>query len=164
MHSIRSFARLLLGAAALLVGCATPAGHAPRASPQASLRQAALVWAHSFTTRDPSEILKSYADDTIAWYPRQPRPIIGRAANMAAWAAYFKNNSAHPVSVESVETAASGELGITYGKYLYKEATDPTAEGGRYVAVWRKVGPDWRIVLLSAHKHDDVSGATFPSP
>ena len=160
MYLIRSFASMFF-VAAFLVGCAIQGS---RLSPQASLRQAALSWAHSFTTRNPSAILNFYADDAIAWYPRQPRPIIGRAANMAAWAAYFKSNSAHPVSVDAVETAASGELGIVYGKYLYKEATDPTAEGGRYVAVWRKLGDEWRIVLLSAHKHDDVSRATFTSP
>jgi ketosteroid isomerase-like protein len=164
MYAIRSFAPVCFGVAAFLVGCASPTGRISRVSPQASLRQAALAWAQSFTTRNPTEIVKSFADDAIVWYPRHPRPIIGRAANEAVWAIYFKNNPAHPVSVDSVETAASGELGISYGKYLYKEATDPSAEGGRYLAVWRRLGPDWRIVLFSAHKHDDVSGATFISP
>ncbi len=164
MHNNASVSPAVLGAVVLLASCATTGGHASRVSSQASLRQAALVWAGSFTTRDPAEIVKSYADNAVVWYPRHPRPTIGRAANMEAWAAYFKNNSAHPVSVESVETAASGELGITYGKYLYKYASDPNAEGGRYLAVWRKIGLDWRIVLFSAHKHDDVSAATFRSP
>ncbi len=164
MYSIRRLAPMFFGAAAFLVGCASHAGRTSQVSPQASLKQAALAWAHSFTTRNPSEILEFFADDAIVWYPRHPRPIIGRDANMAAWAVYFKSNLAHPVSVDSVETAASGELGITYGKYLYKEATDPNAEGGRYVAVWRKLSHEWRIVFMSAHKHDDVSGATFTSP
>jgi ketosteroid isomerase-like protein len=163
VHSIRGFALTCFAVPALLVA-ASQTGRTSQASPQASLKQTALAWAHSFTTRNPSEILKFYADDAIAWYPRHERPVVGRAANMAAWASYFKSNSAHPVSVDSVQAAVSGELGVTYGKYLYKEATDPSAEGGRYVAVWRKLGQDWRMVLLSAHKHDDVSGATFTSP
>jgi ketosteroid isomerase-like protein len=162
VHSIRGFALTCFAVAALPVA-ASQTGRTSQASPQTFLKQAALAWAHSFTTRNPNEILKFYADDAIAWYPRHERPVIGRAANMAAWASYFKSNSAHPLSVDSVQAAVSGELGVTYGKYLYKEATDPSAQGGRYVAVWRKLGQDWRIVLLSAHKHDDVSGATFTS-
>jgi ketosteroid isomerase-like protein len=161
MYSVRGFALLFLGVTAVFVGCASQGDHASQVSPEASLRQTALAWAHSFTTRDPNEILTYFADDAIAWYPKQPRPITGRDANFAAWTAFFKSNAAHPVSVEHVEAATSGELGVTYGKYLYKESTDPGAEGGRYVAVWRKLGHGWRIVLLSAHKHDDVSGATF---
>jgi hypothetical protein len=104
---IRGSALTFLGSIAFLTGCATRGGSNPGVSPETSLRRAALAWAHSFGTRDPNEIAKSYADDVVAWYPRHPRPVIDRSANSAIWAVYFKSNPAHPVSVESVNAAAS---------------------------------------------------------
>src|SRR6267143_3232331 len=144
-----------------LAGSCTPS---PRTNTQLSadsaLRQAAAAWANSFTTRDPVTITKHFSNDAVAWFPRGATPTVGSAAIRAAWVNYFKNSSAHPLSIDSVVTAGSGELGLVYGKYLYKPQSDPTADGGRYIALWRPTAAGWRLVLLSAHKHDDVSAAT----
>jgi len=130
----------------------------------AALRQAAVAWANSFATRDPATITKYFSNDAVAWFPRGATPTVGSAAIQAAWVNYFKNSPAHPVSIDSVVTAGSGELGLVYGKYLYKPPSDPTADGGRYIAVWRPTAAGWRLVLLSAHKHDDISAKTFSTP
>ncbi len=157
-------------AVAPLIVCALAAGcrPSPRTNTQppadSALRQAALAWANSFATRDPVLITKYFSNDAVAWFPRGATPTVGSAAIQAAWVNYFKNSPAHPVSIDSVVTAGSGELGLVYGKYLYKPQTDPTADGGRYIAVWRPTAAGWRLVLLSAHKHDDISAATFSRP
>ncbi len=153
-----------------LIVCALAAScpPSPRTNTQSpadsALRRAAVAWANSFATRDPVVITKYFSNDAVAWFPRGATPTVGSAAIQAAWVNYFKNSPAHPVSIDSVVTAGSGELGLVYGKYLYKPQSDPTADGGRYIAVWRPRGTGWRLVLLSAHKHDDVSAATFSRP
>ena len=161
MYSIRLPVFAL--AVSIASGCA-PRFRMPAEPPALALRQAALAWAASFRSRDPAVITSFFADNAIAWFPRGAQPTVGAAAIRAAWTSYFKNNPAHPVSIDSVVPAGSGELGLVYGRYLYKEATDPTAEGGRYVAVWRSSGTQWQLVLLSAHKHDDISAGTFRMP
>jgi ketosteroid isomerase-like protein len=130
-------------------------------APATPLRDAAMAWAASFRSRDAEVITSFFSNDAVAWFPRGARPTVGNAEIRAAWTNYFKNNSAHPVSVDSVVSSATDGFGLVYGKYLYKEVSDSTADGGRYVAVWRALAGRWRLVLLSAHKHDDVTAATF---
>jgi len=159
------FVRWLIGALVIgTLGCSSLSTPRSLPSVQPGLGEVATAWARSFATRDPAEITKYFSDDAIAWFPRGAKPTVGSAAIRTAWTSYFKSNPAHPVSIDSVVTPASGELGIVYAKYLYKEVTDPTADGGRYVAVWRPVGSRWRLVLLSAHKHDDVSAGMVVPP
>ena len=124
------------------------------------LRETAAALQQAFTARDPDRIASFFAVDAVAMYPL-PQPIVGREANRGAWASYFSRRSAHPVTVDSVVVAASGDLGYTLGRYLTAEARDPGATGGRYVIVWRKIDDQWRIAILSAHDYADITAATF---
>src|SRR5260370_29769606 len=109
-----------------LIVCALAASctFSPRTKTQlpadSALRQAAVAWANSFATRDPATIVKYFSNEAVAWFPRGATPTVGSAAIRAAWVNYFKNSPAHPVSLDSVVTAGSGELGLVYDKYLYK--------------------------------------------
>jgi len=153
----------LLIVCALDVGCTRPRT-ATQPRENAALQQAAVAWANSFATRDPATIATYFSENAVAWFPHGETPTVGRAAIQEAWVNYFKHTPAHPVSIDSVVTAGSGELGLVYGKYLYKPRSDPTANGGRYVAIWRPTIAGWQLVLLSAHQHGDVSAATFSTP
>jgi ketosteroid isomerase-like protein len=145
-----------------LIGCASAVHRTPQ-SAEMALRQSATAWTQSFSTRDPDQIISFFAEDATVWYPRYDQPVVGRAANREPWVKYFSARPSHPVSVESVTVAASGDLGYTTGKYLYTDESDLVATGGRYVAIWKPVDGEWKIVLLSAHSHMDVTGATFRS-
>ena len=161
MHALRALRLFLV--CALVARCAAP-GTKTQPSANEALRQAAVAWANSFATRDPATIAKYFSENAVAWFPHGETPTVGRAAIQEAWVNYFKHTPAHPVSIDSVVTAGSGELGLVYGKYLYKPRSDPTANGGRYVAIWRPTVDGWQLVLLSAHQHSDVSAATFATP
>jgi ketosteroid isomerase-like protein len=145
--------------------CATGSGSAGApTSLDAALGEAARAWAESFESKDAARITSYFADDAVAWFPRGARPTIGSAAIEAAWVSYFRANPAHPVRIDSLVVPASGELGLVYGRYLYRDAADPAAEGGRFIAIWRPVEGRWRLALLSAHKHDDISAAAYRIP
>lgn len=92
-------------------------------------------------------------------YP-QPRPTVGRAANGAAWARVFNRPGArHPLTTDSVAVAASGDLAYSMGRWHLSTPADSARAavdaGGRYIAIWRPVGPGgaWQIVALSANTH-----------
>lgn len=85
-------------------------------SAQMALQQAATTWTQSFTTRDPDQIISFFAEDVIIWYPRYEQPVVGRAANREPWVKYFGTRPSHPVSVESVAVAASGDLSTPVGR------------------------------------------------
>jgi ketosteroid isomerase-like protein len=156
---MRRHLRLGITGCALLGGCVAPRMPAALTA-AASLRETAYAWTESFRTRNPETISSFYSDDVIAMYPA-PTPTIGRSANRDAWARYYSQRSAHPVSIDSVVASNSGDLGYTFGKWLNAEIENPEARGGRYVAVWRRVGGEWRIILISAHMHPDVTPASF---
>jgi ketosteroid isomerase-like protein len=129
-------------------------------APVPPLRETAAALQQALTARDPNRIASFFAEDAIAMYPL-PQPIIGREANRHAWESYYSRRSAHPVTVDSVVVSAAGDLGYTFGRYLTAEARDPSATGGRYVIVWRKIDDQWRIAILSAHEYPDITSATF---
>ena len=125
-------------------------------STEYSLQDAAVAWKQAIDAKDPDRIATFFAQDTVAMYPR-PSPTNGREANRQAWAAVYSDPDAeHPITVERVEMSRSGELGYVYGKWWSHQPAREYDRGGRYMAVWKLVGSQWQIVMLSANVHDDV--------
>jgi ketosteroid isomerase-like protein len=152
----------IVTAIVLTVSCASrsaPPATDLSAASAATLREAANAWARAAIERDAATMSRYFADDAFVMYP-QPQPTVGRSANHAAWLAVFAQPGArHPLTSDSVIVSASGDLGYTVGRWRLN--TPPTGNraavdvGGRYIAVWRPVGPGraWQIVTLSANTH-----------
>lgn len=160
-----SYRRLasVAAAVALTVGCASGVrGRTEQrgaSDADAAVRVAADAWARAAVERDAAAMAEYFAEDAFVMYP-QPQPTVGRAANHAAWAVVFAQPGArHPVTSDSVVVAASGDLAYVTGRWhLSTPAAGErpgTEAGGRYLAVWRPVGPGgaWQIVALSANTH-----------
>ena len=148
-----------LGGALILAGCV--GASVPRAqTAESALRQTAGALQQAFTARDANRIANFFAEDAVAMYP-SPQPTVGREANRRAWESYYSRRTAHPVTIDTVVVSASGDLGYIFGRYLTAEARDPSATGGRYVAVWRRIDDQWQIAILSAHDHPDITPASF---
>ena len=134
-------------------GAAAPA---PRAAAAAEVRAAAEGWRHAFEAKDIGRIVGIFEDDALAMYPL-PQPTVGRAANVAAWTAYYaRPNATHPLTTDTVVVAASGDLAYTVGRWRAtydRPGTTPGDDGGRYLAVWRRGRTGWRIAALSANAH-----------
>lgn len=148
-----------LGGALTLAGCVSRSVP-PAQIAESTLRQRAAAMQQAFTARDANRIASFFAEDVVAMYPL-PQPILGREANRRAWESYYSRRTAHPITTDTVVVSASGDLGYTLGKYLTAEVSDSSATGGRYVAIWRKIGDEWQISILSAHEHPDIRPATF---
>ena len=155
---LRVLLRVVLGA--VLVGsCAGASRREParRGDPGAELRAAAESWRRALDARDADGAIRWFADDIVAWYPR-PQPTLGLAANRETWRAVFvAPNNRHPITIDTVVVAASGDLAYTMGRYRshYEQPGGASSDGGgRYVAVWRRDAAGWRIAVLSAHRHD----------
>ena len=159
--SARKIASLSAGAL-LLASCARPAAvagaHAQEAPP--ALQAAANAWARAAVARDADSVAAFFAPEAFVMYP-QPRPTLGQAANRAAWQRVFAQaGTEHPLTSDTVIVSAAGDLAYSMGRWhLSAPAADsakaPTDAGGRYLAVWRPIGPAgaWRIVALSANAH-----------
>jgi ketosteroid isomerase-like protein len=132
-----------------------------RAQGNPTLGETAVAWTATFRTQDAGAIAGYFSEDVVAYYPGWDRPVLGRTASQETWARYFSRRPHLPMSVDAVTVSESEDLGYVLGQWLYAAENDPEATGGRYVAVWRRIGGQWKIVALSAHNHADVTSATF---
>jgi ketosteroid isomerase-like protein len=153
-----SLAGMFLAVAAIMPPSA--AGQTPAAP---SLAELADAWIGAFSRGDVDEITRHFAEDAIAHYPAWDRPVVGREANRDAWVSYFSRRRYHPLSVDTVVVSTSDDLGYVLGKGLYAAEDDPDATGARYVAIWQRIGGEWKLVMLAAHSHVDVTPANFRS-
>lgn len=154
-HKLGLFLSILL----VTNGCATHRS-SNRNSP-GPLAAAASSWEDAIEQKDPAAIAQAFTEDAVAMYPH-PMPTVGRENNRRAWERVYSNPVVeHPVTVDSVQTAASGDLGYTFGRWWYRNPEQKVNSGGRYLAVWRRDGETWRITMLSANRHADIAADTL---
>lgn len=122
---------------------------------EAAVRAASNAWTAAAAAHDANRMAEYFADDAFVMYPR-PAATIGKTANRDVWAEFFQRPKAeHPLTTDSVVVATSGDLAYTQGRWAlsYDGAQGPVTAGGRYIAIWRPVRGEWRIVALSANTH-----------
>jgi ketosteroid isomerase-like protein len=129
-------------------------------SAEGTFHEATSAWLRALADKKPAKIAACFAEDALAMYP-VPHPTIGRAANQAAWASYFDRYAVHPVSIDTIVLAESGEVGYILGRHANAETAGPGAEAGRFVAMWRYRAGQWEIAVLSAQVHTDVAPFSF---
>jgi ketosteroid isomerase-like protein len=131
---------------------------------ETAVRAASNAWTAAAAARDANRMAEFFAEDAFVMYPR-PAATIGRAANRDVWTEVFQRPKAvHPLTTDSVIVAASGDLAYTQGRWAlsYDGAQGPVSSGGRYIAVWRPIAGEWRIVALSANAHRPPPDVTGP--
>jgi len=116
-----------------------------------ALREMEARFAAAVASRDPQAFLSFWAEDAAVFPPGKPA-VVGRQNILKEWG-WVLNDPDVSLTWEpdTVEVAASGDLGYTYGKYKSTgKGPDgaPTVHNGKYVSIWRK-GPDgkWRVVV-----------------
>ena len=153
--------RAALLALPLLAACARPANRSGAPTTDAALRAAATRWARAWDAGDLEGITNGFAEGAVSYYPGSP-PTVGRAAHRARWARFYaRRNAAHPMTVDTLIVAASGDIGVTRGRYAvrYDADTGRVNLGGRYVAGWRR-GPDgaWQVATAASNAYTPPPG------
>lgn len=118
------------------------------------VRQAAEAFAAASGARDAAALVSYFAPDVVVISPQAPTAVSGVAENRARWDRFFQVPSAvHTMTTDSVVVSKSEDLAYTRGKWTAGVDTPSgRSEGhGEYVAVWRPVSGQWKIVLLMAH-------------
>jgi uncharacterized protein (TIGR02246 family) len=120
--------------------CASPAA----GQSKADVQKLDDALAAALNKTDATAVANFYAEDAILLPPGMAR-IQGRNAIKKFW-----NNTLTSLSevklmadeVEAMGPSAAQEIGHFTGTVKAKE---PEKVSGKYVILWRKVGPDWRI-------------------
>ena len=122
-----------------------------RTSGEQILREMEFKLAAAVAAKDSQAFLSLWAQDAAVFPPGEP-VVTGKENILAQWAPILTDPLVSLTwSPDKVEISDSGDLGYTYGKYLW---TGKGSDGklahrnGKYVTIWRK-DPDgqWRVVV-----------------
>jgi ketosteroid isomerase-like protein len=143
------------GAGAVSLSAATsPAqvkGQPATRGPEQILREMEVRFAAVVAAKDSQKFLAFWAEDAAMFPPGEP-VVTGKKNILAQWAPILNDPFVSLTwSPDEAEISGSGDLGYTYGKYLWtsKESDGKVARrNGKYVTIWRKE-PDgqWRVVV-----------------
>ncbi|MCI0408057.1 MAG: DUF4440 domain-containing protein, partial [Acidobacteria bacterium] len=122
-----------------------------RAEGEQALREMEAKLDAAVAAKDSQAFLALWAEDAAMFPPGEP-VVVGKEKILGEWAPILTDpNVSLTWSPDKAEISGSGDLGYTYGKYLWTgKGSDgqPARRNGKYVTIWRK-GPDgkWRVVV-----------------
>ncbi len=124
---------------------------APTGGAEQILREMEVKFAAVVAAKDSQAFLAFWAEDAAMFPPGEP-VVTGKQNILAQWAPILNDPFVSLTwSPDEAEISGSGDLGYTYGKYLWTgKGSDGkvTRRNGKYVTIWRKE-PDgqWRVVV-----------------
>lgn len=130
---------MLLGSAAQGV----VSGHRHHAALTETVFAAERAFAKTMAERDFAAFQRYVAEDTVFF--NGPQPLVGRAAVLAAWKAYFEAGPApFAWSPDQVVVLQSGDLALSTGT-----VTDPSGKTiARFNSIWRRQRDGrWQVVF-----------------
>ena len=98
-------------------------------------------WAAATSAGDAQALTNLYADDAVINAPDTPQ-VTGRD-EISAFFGQMVSEGPYPMtlSTDEVIIAESGDLAVELGSF-----TDSSGDG-KFVAVWKKVGDDWKLAI-----------------
>jgi uncharacterized protein (TIGR02246 family) len=144
----RAVLGLCVGALLVSVGCSRQSSVDLSAESNA-IRQLDREWVDAIADKDVEALVAFYAPDGVLMNANAPA-VVGRDA-IREWfeAALQSPNLTYNFTPEVIEVAASGDL--AYDRGTYRLAMDSpqghVEDKGKYVAVWKKIGNDWKVVV-----------------
>jgi uncharacterized protein (TIGR02246 family) len=130
--------RLLAIALVLAAGAAT--AHAdPRAEIEA-IRALDTKWVAAIAAKDVGWVANLYAEDGRLMAPDAPASV-GRDAIEAAWKKMMERPGTLTFAPQQINLAGSADHAYEIGTWKVGDRDD-----GKYVVVWKKYGPQWKVV------------------
>jgi ketosteroid isomerase-like protein len=113
---------------------------------EASLRRILDAYSAGYSGKNANQIASLYVEDAL--YVGATGRMEGRKAIRDSLSEQFLNAPGMELSIHSVKSDHSADIGYDYGTYKAGSPTD--AEVGKYVLVLRKVNGTWLIAVASA--------------
>jgi uncharacterized protein (TIGR02246 family) len=126
----------------------TPCSAQIAAADEQQIRELEQQWVAAVAKKDLAAIAGFYADDGAVMPPGAPIAE-GREAISKAWSGFLGlKNFALTFAPTKVVVASGRDLAYSLGTYAlsYDGDKGPVRDNGKYVVVWKKVGPAWKAV------------------
>jgi uncharacterized protein (TIGR02246 family) len=125
-----------------------------------AIRAQVARWLQLVKARDAAGIAELYAEDGAVMPPNAPIGK-GRTAIQQTWTSMMRTPGFSLTFVpEQIVVSSSGDLALDRGTYSLTIAPDGTrqTDTGKYVVVWRKIGPDWKAAADIFNSDRPASG------
>jgi uncharacterized protein (TIGR02246 family) len=113
---------------------------------EASLKRILDAYSAGYGSKNADQVANLYAEDAL--YVGATVKLEGRSAIRGAMAGQFANAADMELSIHSVRSEHSADMGYNYGTYKAGSASD--GEVGKYVMVLRRVKGAWLIAVTLA--------------
>lgn len=130
----------------------------PRNTEETAIRDADESWAKAVSAKLIEPTVAMYDPEVLTAGSAMP-PVNGLAEIRAMWTKYFSDpDFTMKWKPENVLVTESGNIGYSFGKW------DGGSEGGPYLAVWRKNGGTWKVLIDAAWLSGNIGSADAKPP
>jgi uncharacterized protein (TIGR02246 family) len=133
----------LIACAALLVFPASALGQDDEV--KAAVAAGSQAWEAGWNAGDAAAIAALYAEDATV-HPPGSEAVQGRAAIQAYWQADLDASEGATSTIETNEVQVYGDLAVEIGSFMSTAADGSHADHGKFIAVWKNVDGEWKIV------------------
>jgi len=155
----------------MFAGCrAAPAHRDTHDADVRTIKEGEMLWVRHWSTRDVDQILSHYAEDAIWMGPHLPFANGREAIREVVQRLVEDGNFSITFEPARVDTAKSGELGFSQGRYTMT-LTDPftkraVTDQGSYARIYRREpGGGWRTIQeINTSSPTDVRTPSEPRP
>ena len=160
MTATPHIALALLGAAALLGACATPA---PDRAAREAIEAAVSRYVTASNQGDAEALTELYTDDAVL-LPPDHAPVRGRAAIAEFW----RQGTDSGLAVTTLRVEVDGSIGYLVGQYRLPETSSEPADSGKYVMCLRRLRDgSWKLsadIWNSSVEDGSDDGEPAPAP
>jgi ketosteroid isomerase-like protein len=113
-----------------------------KADPTAEISDAWRRFLRLFALNDTEGVAACYTEDAQMLVAHM-KPIQGRAAIEAVLK--FTGGQGHTLEFQTAELDVHGTTAVELGRYIRRQSDGTTADHGKYIVVWKRIGEEWRI-------------------
>lgn len=112
---------------------------------EAAIAEASEAWQAGWNAGDAAAIASLYAPDARLMAPGA-EPVEGREAIEAAFGEHLAEAAGGQTTLETVDLVSEGDLTVEVGSYASTAADGSHVDHGKYIAVWKNVDGEWKII------------------
>jgi uncharacterized protein (TIGR02246 family) len=128
-----------------MLALSSPAFAQHSSDAEAAIRAGSQKWAAAWNAGDAAALAALYAADAVVMAPGS-EPATGHAAIEEHFRQGLEASGGSTNKIKTLEVMAGDDWAVEVGSFVADAADGTHLDHGRFVAVWKKVDGDWKLL------------------